>query len=280
MDFNPQPDGSCMFSAIADQLRSHVFGIERSAETLRQEVVKEIARNRSQYQGFLTKPFDAYIKELSKSSTFGDHVCLQAIANIFYVVIQIISSRGPVYNETIKPPSGGYREILLGYFPEDGGAHYLSLSRLNSIETTEENESMGETSYAFIEEDSVISLKIKKTNVNDLPTEILEIILRSACHSDQLTRQMLLCVSIRFNAIVKRFAPLRFYLRPSIDHLAQSGVLSVRALCNIAGIHSGVVQSVKESIGSTRGKTIHNAWIVVEKESNGQFRILRVFWRT
>ena len=51
VDFNPKPDGSCMFSAIADQLRSHVFGIERSAETLRQEVVKEIARNRSKYQG-------------------------------------------------------------------------------------------------------------------------------------------------------------------------------------------------------------------------------------
>ena len=91
---------------------------------------------------------------------------------------------------------------------------------------------------------------------------------------------MLQCVSIRFNGIVKGFAPLRLYLRPSIAHLAQSGVLSVRALCDIAGIQSGVIQSVKESIGSIRGKTIHNAWIVIEKESNGQFRILRVFWRT
>ena len=125
-----------------------------------------------------------------------------------------------------------------------------------------------------------MSILLHYSNSNCL-TKFIAWLRRFACDSDQLTRQMLQCVSVRFNGTVNGLICTSSFVSEAIHcHLAQSGVLLVRALCDIAGIHSGVVQSVKESIGSTRGKTIHNAWIVIVKKSNGQFRILRVFWRT
>ena len=64
-----------------------------------------------------------------------------------------------------------------------------------------------------------VSILLHYSNSNCL-TKFIVWLRRFACHSDQLTRQMLQCVSIRFNGIVKGFAPLRLYLRPSIAYLA------------------------------------------------------------
>ena len=123
--FDPTPDGSCMFSAMEHQLRQ--YGIERSSLTLRQEIVKEISQNRTKYESFVVGSFDLYIHRMLQPTTFGDHLCLQAAA-MFNVEIHVLSTQGMTNNSLIAPEDeNSCFEIYLGHYPEDAGAHYVSL---------------------------------------------------------------------------------------------------------------------------------------------------------
>ena len=51
--FNPAGDGNCQFSALCLWLRR--IGIERSSETLREEIVKYLKENPSDFHGFHMK---------------------------------------------------------------------------------------------------------------------------------------------------------------------------------------------------------------------------------
>ncbi|XP_041480354.1 uncharacterized protein LOC121427848 [Lytechinus variegatus] len=134
---NPKGNGNCQFSAVSDQLAT--LGIFRSHITIRQEVVRFLASNTylgngREWTAFLTEVPEDYLARMSSDGSYGDHLTLQAIADIFHIQILVISSLNggttlisPEVNEgnifTLNMPY-----IVLGHLSEGNGEHYLSLT--------------------------------------------------------------------------------------------------------------------------------------------------------
>nr|XP_054768497.1 uncharacterized protein LOC129276082 [Lytechinus pictus] len=134
---NPKGNGNCQFSAVSDQLAT--LGIFKSHIALRQEVVRFLASNTYFGNGrgwtaFLTEVPEDYLARMSSDGSYGDHLTLQAIADIFHIQIIVISSLNggttlisPEINEgnifTFDMPY-----IVLGHLSEGNGEHYLSLT--------------------------------------------------------------------------------------------------------------------------------------------------------
>ena len=131
---DPTPNGDCQFSAVADQ--HETIGVHRSAETLRQEVVSDLRRNPILHDG---TPLDnfvgrnnllAYLMSMSHSGTFGDHITLSRMSEMFNVQFIVFSSLGPQATRLISP-YGTFDDIpvlFLGHEAEGCGEHYYSLS--------------------------------------------------------------------------------------------------------------------------------------------------------
>ena len=135
--FDLLPDGNCQFSAVAYALQSH--GIHRSGETLRQEVVAFLSenyylgnQNNVPWREALDEDPNSFIHRMSQTSTFGDAITLQAMAEMYH--IQIIVDSTLAHGATILSPSGHteYDEnlpsITLGHYHEGAGTHYVVLN--------------------------------------------------------------------------------------------------------------------------------------------------------
>jgi len=119
---------------VADQLQT--LGIYRSAKTLREEVVRDLRRNPLLPDGTPLNFFvgqnnlNAYLISMSNSGTFGDHITLARIAQMFNVQFVIFSSLGPAATRLISP-SGAFEDLpvlFLAYEAEGAGEHYYSLA--------------------------------------------------------------------------------------------------------------------------------------------------------
>ena len=119
---------------MADQLQT--LGIYRSAKTLREEVVRDLRRNPLLPDGTPLNLFvgqnnlNAYLISMSNSGTFGDHITLARIAQMFNVQFVIFSSLGPAATRLISP-SGAFEDLpvlFLAYEAEGAGEHYYSLA--------------------------------------------------------------------------------------------------------------------------------------------------------
>ena len=112
-------DGNCMFSAVSYQLQANEF---------RQKVADHLEANAAFYCDFLCEPVssesgynadteqptveDGYINSVSdnpqlqtelrhlRQEAWGDHITLQAIANMLSVVINVLSSNHPMFSVT------------------------------------------------------------------------------------------------------------------------------------------------------------------------------------
>ncbi|XP_041480373.1 uncharacterized protein LOC121427867 [Lytechinus variegatus] len=134
---NPKGNGNCQFSAVSDQLAT--LGIFRSHSTIREEVIRFLASNTylgngREWTAFLTEVPEDYLARMSSNGSYGDHLTLQAIADIFHIQILVISSLNggttlisPEINEgnifTLDVPY-----IVLGHLSEGNGEHYVSLT--------------------------------------------------------------------------------------------------------------------------------------------------------
>ena len=100
--FDAPKDGNCQFSALCHQLTQ--IGIFRSPKTLRQEQVEYLRTHPDGADGFdelelfVGLPLDEYIKSMACNGTYGDHLTLQAAANVFQVQINVFSTLGPSDN--------------------------------------------------------------------------------------------------------------------------------------------------------------------------------------
>ena len=65
--------------------------------------------------------------------TCGDHLTLQAAANVFQIQIIVFSTLGPTATQIISPANGGdpLCTLHLGYFAEGDGENHVSLSDLS-----------------------------------------------------------------------------------------------------------------------------------------------------
>jgi len=132
VSLDPPKDGSCQFACLEEQLKAH--GFTWLQESLRCELTKFILNSD---QSFITeavpdRDVKKYVDQMNKRSTFGDNFTLVAAAKRFSVQILVLSSQGDDYNRFISPDSNEvlmkeYPTILLGYYAENSGAHYVNL---------------------------------------------------------------------------------------------------------------------------------------------------------
>ena len=126
--FDPPKDCNCQFSALCNQLTQ--IGIFRSAKTLREELVEYLQTHPDGADGFPLElfvglPWDEYLESMACDGTYGDHLTLQAAANVFQIQIIVFSTLGPTATQIISPANGGdpLCTLHLGHFAEGDGEH-------------------------------------------------------------------------------------------------------------------------------------------------------------
>ena len=128
--FDPrQSFGSCQFESVAHQLS--LVGIHRSSQALRHEAVQHIRQFQGMYIAFIVGNPDEYINNMSKESTYGDHLSLLALSRVYNVQFLIVSADGPEHTVFISPDGTWSKQMFLlslGYFPEGNEEHYISVS--------------------------------------------------------------------------------------------------------------------------------------------------------
>ena len=133
--YHPPGDSNCQFSALAHLLQT--IGIFCSEESLRREIVRYLTENPNNQDGFPFElfagmPWSQYLASMAQNGTYGDQITLQAVANLFYFEIAIISTVGPNAKTVISPQfSTPFASMTLGHFAEDQGIHYVCLTELN-----------------------------------------------------------------------------------------------------------------------------------------------------
>ena len=154
--FDVPYDGNCMFSAISHQLQtSNICSIDSSE--LRQMVASHMEANAALYRGFVCQPVatnskynadtepptdeDEYINSVSdpelqtqlrwdkylrhlRQGAWGDHINMQAIADMLSVKINVLSSDHPVASAT---PSNATCEMSVGLIKQ---YHYVGLDKM------------------------------------------------------------------------------------------------------------------------------------------------------
>ncbi|KAK8938944.1 hypothetical protein KSP39_PZI011381 [Platanthera zijinensis] len=70
-------DGNCQFRAVSDQL----YGSPEHHKHVRKEVVKQLKKFPSAYEGYVPMKYRKYRRKMAKSGEWGDHVTLQAAAD-------------------------------------------------------------------------------------------------------------------------------------------------------------------------------------------------------
>ena len=125
ISFDLPKDGNCQFSAVCHELIK--MGIFRSAETLRNEIVLFLESNPNSADGtplefFSGVSWTQYLQSMARNGTYGDHITLQAIANLFNVQLVIYSTLGTLVTQTITPVNGcPIATFYLGHFAEGAG---------------------------------------------------------------------------------------------------------------------------------------------------------------
>jgi len=163
--YNPPGNGNCQFAAVAHHLQN--IGILSSPETLRDEVCKYLEEHDSAPDGmplelFVGMPWSEYLQQMITHDTYGDQLTLQAIANLYQIQLDIISSLGEDHATHIVPQDSEPVAIFaLGHFREDHGMHYVSLTETYAhhirVETENEQDDgcgMSETSENVIDQRS------------------------------------------------------------------------------------------------------------------------------
>ena len=167
--FDVPYDANCMFSAISHQLQtSDVCSIDSSE--LRQMVASHMEANAALYRGFVCQPVatnskynadtepptdeDEYINSVSdpelqtqlrwdkylrrlRQGAWGDHINMQAIADMLSVNINVLSSDHPVASAT-PSNSSATCEMCVGLIKQ---YHYVGLDKMcdSSVEETSQN---------------------------------------------------------------------------------------------------------------------------------------------
>ncbi|CAF2362272.1 unnamed protein product [Brassica napus] len=70
-------DGNCQFRALADQL----YKTADRHKHVRRQIVKQLKSCPDSYEGYVPMDFSEYLKKMSRSGEWGDHVTLQAAAD-------------------------------------------------------------------------------------------------------------------------------------------------------------------------------------------------------
>lgn len=283
LGYNPSGDGNCQLSAVAHQLQK--IAIFRSAETLRDEVCKYLEEHDSASDGmplelFTGIPWTEYLQQMARDGTYGDQLTLQAIADMFNVQLDIISSSGEDYTTHIMPQySQPIATFALGHFTEDHGMHYVSLTESYDHHiSNSRNMEMGEDQNHSDKDDASATMSANDEDgitddrdtsdmssndglFKNLPDEIVDMIFRFL-FSELTNRALVESYNTLFNTC-RRFrrivSPYRHQL-PQVHFRKDMapGWHSILSLCRQFGKWSGVMIELKRIIDSNRW---FHAWV-------------------
>lgn len=116
-----QGDGNCQFRALSDQL----YRTSEYHKHVRQQVVNQLKAHPEIYEGYVPMAYGEYVKRMSKNGEWGDHVTLQAAADLYGAKILIITSfKDTCYIEILPQVQKSKRVLLLSFWAE---VHYNSI---------------------------------------------------------------------------------------------------------------------------------------------------------
>ncbi|WOL18245.1 OTU domain-containing protein [Canna indica] len=114
-------DGNCQFRALSDQF----YRSPEHHKFVRQQVINQLKSHPEFYEGYVPMEYGDYLKKLSMSGEWGDHVTLQAAADSYGVKIFVITSfKDTCYIEILPSVQKSKRVIFLSFWAE---VHYNSI---------------------------------------------------------------------------------------------------------------------------------------------------------
>ncbi|KAJ4979383.1 hypothetical protein NE237_010163 [Protea cynaroides] len=127
-----QGDGNCQFRALSDQF----YRTPDHHKFVRQQIVDQLKSHPEIYEGYVPMAYGDYLKKMSSTGEWGDHVTLQAAADSYGIKILVITSfKDTCYIEIIPNILKSKRVIFLSFWAE---VHYNSIypeGDLPAIET-------------------------------------------------------------------------------------------------------------------------------------------------
>ncbi|KAL2758689.1 hypothetical protein ACRALDRAFT_1080421 [Sodiomyces alcalophilus JCM 7366] len=135
-----QPDGHCLFSAVADQLQHRDIPLrgeggdekdEPAYRIVRKAATEWMAGRPDDYAPFLEEPLDAYLAKMRDTAEWGGQLELAALAARYGVEIRVVQDGR---TDKIEPPGGVAEQtatIWLAYYRHGFGLgeHYNSLRK-------------------------------------------------------------------------------------------------------------------------------------------------------
>lgn len=116
-----EADGNCQFRALS----RHVYKTPLHHFKLRGLVCDHLRDNKDNFSGFVTQNFLDYLRSMRALGTYGDHVTLQAFANMFNVNVVVVGESDACLTiQGAKTKTDDDNCIFIRYV---GGIHYDSL---------------------------------------------------------------------------------------------------------------------------------------------------------
>ncbi|KAL0842566.1 hypothetical protein Bca101_015811 [Brassica carinata] len=124
-------DGNCQFRALADQL----YKTADRHKHVRRQIVKQLKASPESYEGYVPMKFSEYLRKMSRSGEWGDHVTLQAAADVYRVKIVVLTSfKNTCYIEILPTSQESKGVIFLSFWAE---VHYNSIYLNRDTSATE-----------------------------------------------------------------------------------------------------------------------------------------------
>ncbi|KAK9283099.1 hypothetical protein L1049_011329 [Liquidambar formosana] len=121
VELKVQGDGNCQFRALSDQF----YRNPEHHRFVRNQIVEQLKSHPEIYKGYVPMAYDDYLKKISKTGEWGDHVTLQAAADSYGVKIFVITSfKDTCYIEIAPHVQKSKRIIFLSFWAE---VHYNSI---------------------------------------------------------------------------------------------------------------------------------------------------------
>lgn len=141
-----QPDGHCLYAAVADQLTDAKIDLtpkieigsighnNQSAEAgykvMRQVAASYMSRHPDEFVPFLEQPLEEYIVSIRDTAEWGGHLELMALAQAYRVNINVLQGDGKV-EKIVCSKETSDQQLWLAYYRHSFGLgeHYNSLRR-------------------------------------------------------------------------------------------------------------------------------------------------------
>lgn len=132
-----QGDGNCQFRSVSFCL----YGTEDHHGHVRRKAIEYMRQRSEEFEMFLGEEYPQYLGGMERSRTWGDELTLRAIAEVYNLVINVITSTHKNWFLRYSPSSGtAPREVFLTYISP---LHYNAVRRRSGLAPLRESFKVG-----------------------------------------------------------------------------------------------------------------------------------------